>query len=169
MANALSFFRILIALSVVGAILTDQITLALILFVLGALSDLIDGKVARERGEEGSLGKLLDPFADKVLVISALIALIDAGYVQSLPVILLTIRELAISFLRSLAVGQGMVIQASAMGKAKTFLENTAVIAFLSGLQVSNFLLWSSVALAYISLYDYIKTYIRSVSGLNYH
>ncbi len=169
MANALSFFRILIALPVVGAILTDQITLALILFVLGSISDLIDGKVARERGEEGSLGKLLDPFADKVLVISALIALVDAGYLHSLPVILLTIRELAISFLRSIAVGQGIVIQASAMGKAKTFFENSAVIAFLAGFQASNLLLWSSVALAYISLYDYIKTYIRSVSGLNYH
>ncbi len=169
MANALSFFRILIALPVVGAILTGQVTLALILFLLGALSDLIDGKVAREKGEEGSFGKLLDPFADKVLVISTLIALVEAGHVKSLPVILLTIRELAISFLRSVAVGQGIVMQASALGKAKTFLENTAIILFLGGFQFGSVVLWSSVGLAYISLYDYIKSYIRSASGLNYH
>jgi len=169
MANALSFFRIIIALPVVGAILMGQMNLALVLFLLGALSDLLDGKIAREKGSEGSFGKLLDPFADKVLILSALIALIEAGLVKALPVILLAIRELSISFLRSLAVGQGLVIQASALGKAKTFLENGSVILILAGSGSGNVLLWASVALAYISLYDYIKTYIRSASGLNYH
>ncbi len=169
MANALSFFRILIALPVVGAILTDQMTLALLLFILGALSDLLDGKVARDRGEEGSFGKLIDPFADKVLVISSMIALVEVGTVKSLPVILITIRELAISFLRSVAVGHGLVIPASTLGKSKTLLEMVAVVLLLKGFEIGSAVLWSAVALAYISLYDYIRSYIRSASGLNYH
>ncbi len=169
MANYLSFFRIIIALPVVGAILMDQTAMAIVLFLAGALSDLIDGKVARERGEEGTLGKLLDPLADKVLVLSALTAMIEVQMVKALPVILLLVRELSISFMRSLAVQQGVVISASVLGKAKTFLEFTSVLLILSGFWIGTALLWASVALAYISLYDYIRVYLRSTSGLNYH
>jgi CDP-diacylglycerol--glycerol-3-phosphate 3-phosphatidyltransferase len=169
MANYLSFFRILIALPVVGSILTGQLTLALILFILGALSDLIDGKLARNRGQEGNFGKLLDPFADKVLVLSALVALIEVQMVKALPVILILARELSISFLRSVAVEHGVVMSATFLGKTKTFLEFISVVLLLTGSGLGAFAIWTAVALAYISLYDYIRVYLRSGSGLNYH
>ncbi len=167
MANYLTFFRIIIALPIAGLILTDQIWIALTLFIVASITDLLDGYVARSKGEEGNLGKLLDPFADKILVIATLIALVENGMVKALPVILITARELTISFLRSLATAHGVIMSASILGKIKAFLEFTAIILILGGLPFGSLALWSAVAFAYLSLYDYIREYIRS-SGLNY-
>lgn len=167
MANYLTFFRIIVALPIAGLILTDQLRIALYLFIMASITDLLDGYVARSKGEEGSLGKLLDPFADKILVIATLIALIENGMVEALPVILITARELTISFLRSLATAHGIIMSASILGKIKAFLEFTAVILILGELPFGFLVLWSAVAFAYLSLYDYIREYLRS-SGLNY-
>ena len=167
MANYLTFFRIIVALPIAGLILTGQAGIALTLFIIASLTDLLDGYIARSKGEEGSFGKLLDPFADKILVVVTLIALVEAGMVKALPVILITARELTISFLRSLATAHGIIMSASILGKIKAFLEFTAIILILGELPMGSLVLWSSVAFAYLSLYDYIREYIRS-SGLNY-
>ncbi len=168
MANLLTVFRILITFPIIIAILQEQFRVALVLTLLGAFSDLIDGKIARQNGEDSSLGKLLDPLADKIFVLSILIALVETDRVSSLPVILLLLRELGISFFRSVAVSHGIVLGASFLGKLKAFLEFLSLILIIGGYPFGNYLLWLSVGAAYISAYDYIKTYLRTLSGLNY-
>ncbi len=168
MANLLTLSRILLALPTVLAVVNGQLSLALIIFLTGALTDLVDGRLARMNGETTNLGKFLDPLADKVLVLSTLIALVEIGRVGSLPVILLLLRELSITFVRSMLAGQGVVLEASALGKFKTSLEFLAVILLLVEYPYGVHVLWLSVLVAYVSAYDYLKTYLRELSGLNY-
>ena len=168
MANALTLLRILLALPTVFAIVSNQLDVALALVILGALTDLLDGKLARMNGEVTNLGKLLDPLADKVFILSALIALIEIGRVSSMPVILLLLRELGVSFIRNAAAGQGVVFEASLLGKFKTSLEFLAVSLLLTEYPFGTHILWASVFVAYISAYDYLRAYLRAFSGLNY-
>jgi len=139
-----------------------------VLVVVGALTDLLDGRIARLNGDTSSLGKLLDPLADKIFILSSLIALIEVGKISSLPVILLMLRELSVSFVRSVAAGQGVVFEASTLGKFKTFLEFLAVALLLTDYAFGVHVLWVSVLVAYVSAYDYLRTYLRELSGLNY-
>ncbi|NPA40904.1 MAG: CDP-alcohol phosphatidyltransferase family protein [Aquificae bacterium] len=168
MANFLTVLRIVIALPIAILILEEQYTPAVILTLLGALSDFADGIVARKQKEDGGFGKILDPLADKVFVLSILIALVEVGKVSSIPVILLTFRELSVSVLRGTATFQGNPFGASLLGKAKTSAEFTAILLIMMGHSWGVPLLWVSVGLAYISFYDYAKTYLRTISGLNY-
>ena len=168
MANVLTFSRILLTLPTVIAVINGQFTIALLLFLLGALTDLADGFLARVNGEVSNFGRFLDPLADKILVLSTLVALVDAGRVGSLPVILLLLRELSITFVRSALVGQGVAIEASLLGKFKTSLQFLAVALLLIEHPFGAYLLWTAVIVAYLSAYDYLKTYLRELSGLNY-
>lgn len=168
MANALSLLRILLSLPTVLAIGNGQLQIALILVALGAFTDLLDGKVARANDEATNIGKLLDPLADKVFVLSALIALVEAGKVGSLPVVLLLLRELGVSFLRSVAVGHGIILEASLLGKIKTSLEFLALVLFLAEYPVGVHALWVCILLAYVSAYDYLRVYLKAMSDLNY-
>jgi len=168
MANLMTLFRILITIPLVLALLREQYEVAFIFALAGALSDAADGKIARLNGEENSLGKLLDPLADKIFVLSTLIALVEVNRVGSFPVILLLLRELSISFLRSFAVSQGVIISASLLGKIKTFLEFSAVLLLILGAEAGSYLLWTAVAVAYISVYDYARNYLKTPTGLNY-
>lgn len=168
MANFLTFTRILLTLPLVVAIIQGKFEIALIIAIIGALSDMLDGKVARLNGEVTNLGKILDPLADKIFILSALIALVEVNRISSLPVILLLLRELSVSFMRSVAVGQGLIIEASLLGKLKTSLEFLTVILLLYNYPYGTVLLWASVIVAYISAYDYLRTYLRALSELNY-
>ena len=161
MANLITAFRLLLTLPIVILIKLELYALALPLIVLGAISDWFDGNFARKEGKDSDLGKLLDPYVDKVFVLSILIALLEKGFVGSGVVILILFRELSISFFRSLAVQKGLIIEASNMGKVKTFLEFVAIIGLLMGLPLSSFILWLSVISAYLSAYDYIKRYMH--------
>jgi len=168
MANFLTFTRILLTLPLVVAILQEKLELALTITILGALTDLLDGKIARLSGEVTNLGKILDPLADKIFILSALIALVGVGRVGSLPVILLFLREISVSFMRSVAAGQGLIIEASLLGKLKTSLEFLTLLILLYGNPYGTLLLWASVILAYLSAYEYLRTYLRALSELNY-
>ncbi len=168
MANVLTVLRILLTLPLVVSIVQEKFGAALFITLVGGLSDMLDGRMARQNGESSNLGKFLDPLADKIFIMSALIALIEVGRVSSLPVILLFLRELSVSFMRSMAIGHGIYIEASAMGKLKTFLEFISLILLIAGNPYSIYLLWLSICVAYISAYDYLKTYLKSLSGLNY-
>ncbi len=168
MANFMTLLRILLVLPIAVSILSDRNGVALILTILGALTDLVDGKVARKNGGSGDVGKLLDPFADKVFVLSILIALIEVGVVSSIPVILLLLREFSVSLLRSISASQGMVFGASQLGKLKTFTEFLALIFLLAGYQVGTYILWLSVGVAYLSFYDYVRSYLKAFTGVNY-
>jgi len=168
MANLMTLFRILVTVPLVLAILREQYEVAFVFALAGALSDAADGKIARLNGEENSIGKLLDPLADKIFVLSTLIALVEVDRVGAFPVILLLLRELSVSFLRSFAVSQGVLISASLLGKLKTFLEFSAVLLLISGVEIGSYLLWMAIAVAYISVYDYARSYLKTLTGLNY-
>ncbi|RLJ71365.1 CDP-diacylglycerol--glycerol-3-phosphate 3-phosphatidyltransferase [Hydrogenivirga caldilitoris] len=161
MANFMTLLRVLLVIPIAVSILKGSSTAALLLTLLGALTDLVDGKVARKNGGGNQLGKLLDPFADKIFVLSILIALVEVGLVSSIPVILLLLRELSVSFFRSLLAVQGVVLGASQLGKVKTLVEFLALIALIGGSQLGHYLLWTAVGLAYVSFYDYVKTYLK--------
>jgi CDP-diacylglycerol--glycerol-3-phosphate 3-phosphatidyltransferase len=129
--NALTLLRIffvplLVAVLVQGHVTFDlEVTtvtseiLALSLFLAAAVTDLLDGYLARKWGQITTVGTLLDPIADKLLVSSALIALVQVRVVPAWMTIVIIGREFAISGLRSIAAAEGYIIQASDFGKAK--------------------------------------------------
>jgi CDP-diacylglycerol--glycerol-3-phosphate 3-phosphatidyltransferase len=168
MANLMTLFRLFITFPSVLAVLKGEFYIALVLTALGALSDVVDGKVARWSGNAGGLGRFLDPYVDKVFILSLLIALVEAGRVSSVPVILIAFRDLSVSFLRTVTALQGTVLEASQIAKFKTFLLFLSLLLILAGADVGDEVLWVAVAVSYISAYDYLRSYLRSPSGLNY-
>lgn len=141
--NKLSILRIILVLILiiipyipqlemfVYGIPLSNLLLALI-FLIGAITDIIDGKIARKRKMITDLGKFLDPLADKILVLSALVILVDLGKVPAwIPIIVLT-REFAVSGYRLIAsTKDGQVIAASIWGKIKTITQMIAIIFLL--------------------------------------
>jgi CDP-diacylglycerol--glycerol-3-phosphate 3-phosphatidyltransferase len=140
-------------------------------FLAVAVTDTLDGYIARRRGMVTTLGKFLDPLADKLLIVAALIALIPVRDVPAWMVIVIIGREISVTGLRGIAVSQGIVISASLLGKYKTVLE-VASISFLilrgklfsiDLYQVGMVLLWVAMALAVISGVDYFKKFLKSI------
>lgn len=132
--NLLSFFRIAAIPFVVIFLLFPApfpSFLAALFFSIASLTDLLDGYIARHQKSETSVGKLLDPLADKLLINSALIMLISLGRVPAWMVVLVVGREIAITGLRGIAAAQGVVIAASNLGKAKTIFETIAIIGLM--------------------------------------
>ena len=130
LAIQLTLVRILLVpLVVVFLISTEWIhsLLAAVLFGAAALTDWLDGLIARRRRQETTLGKLLDPVADKLLVAAALISLVQVGRVGAWIVVLIIGREFAVTGLRGIAAAQGLVISASDLAKYKTAFQYVAV------------------------------------------
>ncbi len=98
-----------------------------IVFSLGAVTDFLDGKIARRKGLVTDFGKFVDPVADKLLVLSTMILLVHAGQVPAWFTVLVLARELAVDGLRMVAVGKGKVIPAGWSGKIKTFSQMTMI------------------------------------------
>lgn len=99
-----------------------------IIFIIGAITDMVDGKIARDRELITDLGKFLDPLADKILVLSALIILVDLGRIPSWIPIVILMREFAVSGYRLIASSkEGEVIAASIWGKIKTITQMIAI------------------------------------------
>lgn len=105
--------------------------LAIIMFVAAALSDIVDGQIARRRKQVSTLGKFLDPIADKLLIASALIVLVEKHLAPSWAVVVILGREFIITGLRSVAASEGIVIQAQGMGKLKMWAQCVAVVSLL--------------------------------------
>ena len=159
---------ILILLSYVGR--GYQILTAL-LFLGAAVTDTLDGYLARRRGMVTTLGKFLDPLADKLLIVTALIALIPARTIPAWMVIVIVGREIAITGLRGIAVTQDIVISASSLGKYKTVFEVTSIFFLIldrSYLSVDfrpigMVFLWVALIFAVISGADYFRKYLKSI------
>ncbi len=98
-----------------------------LVFVLGAATDGVDGYVARKYNQVTTVGKLIDPLADKLLVAAALVALVELGSLSSWVVLAILGREFAVTGLRALAAADGVVIAASPWGKLKTTLQVIAI------------------------------------------
>jgi CDP-diacylglycerol--glycerol-3-phosphate 3-phosphatidyltransferase len=130
-----------------GAVITNDI-IALIIFWVAAATDLLDGYLARRWGQVTTIGTLLDPIADKLLVSAALISLVQERVIAGWLVVLLVGREFAVSGLRSIAAAEGYTIRASELGKTKTVSQ----VVSISLLMVSIRHTWFS-GLATLSLY----------------
>lgn len=134
--------------------------IALGIFIIASLTDLLDGKIARKYNLVTNFGKFMDPLADKLLVCSALICLIELDKIPSWMVIIIIAREFIISGFRLVASDNGVVIAASYFGKFKTTFQMIAVclmIADISALSlVTQIVLWIAVVLTVVSLIDYL-------------
>ncbi len=135
---------------------------ALIVFIVASLTDTADGYIARKYDLITDFGKFMDPLADKLLVCSALILLIDTGQLASWIVIVIISREFIISGFRLIAVDNGIVIAASMWGKVKTVFQMVMIIVLLWNLQfywfriLGQMLIYASLVLTVVSLIDYL-------------
>ena len=136
--------------------------IALALFCLASLTDFFDGYLARKNHLVTNFGKFMDPLADKLLVGSAAICLIEMGRIPAWVVVILISREFIISGFRLIAADNGVVIAASMWGTFKTVCQMFMTIALILHLDtpvwavVEQVLIWGSVALTIVSLVDYI-------------
>lgn len=134
--------------------------IALALFIIASLTDLLDGNIARKYNLVTNFGKFMDPLADKLLVCSALICLIELKQLPAWMVIIIISREFIISGFRLVASDNGIVIAASYWGKWKTTFQMFAVILLILNMQVLSILttlcVWIALALTVISLVDYV-------------
>lgn len=134
--------------------------IALAIFVIASFTDMLDGKIARKYNLITDFGKFMDPLADKLLVCSALIALIELGRIPAWMVIVIIAREFIISGFRLIAVDKGVVIAASYWGKFKTVFQMIAVCLLIVDIPVlrvaTQVILWIAVILTIVSLVDYL-------------
>jgi len=132
--NKLTISRLVLTAAFLGAMCWQgrfHETLALLLFIAGGISDLLDGLIARRHKLITNFGILMDPLADKILVCSAFIAFVGLNWIPSWMVVLIVARELAITGLRLLAASKNVVLAAEGYGKHKTVSQIVAIIAIL--------------------------------------
>ena len=142
-----------------------NILIAAIIFMFAAITDFVDGYLARKYNLITNMGKFLDPLADKLLVGSAFIVMVELNMIPSWMVVVVISREFAVTGLRLLAVEKGEVIPAGVLGKLKTITQLVAVVLILLGNPIFNlwnikldyWLLWISVILTIASGLEYFK------------
>ena len=164
--NGLTLTRIFLVPVLVAVLLTkSDMLLAAFIFLAASLTDLLDGYFARKRGQVTTLGMLLDPIADKLLISSAFIALVELGLVRAWMVVIIVGREFAVSGLRSIAATQGFTIDASDLGKIKMWAQVAAITFLILGNKYPVFehlggiALYVVVLFAVWSAFDYFRTF----------
>jgi CDP-diacylglycerol--glycerol-3-phosphate 3-phosphatidyltransferase len=171
--NALTLLRIFLVPFLVVVLLTKfdgRETVGLLIFLTAVATDFLDGWLARRRGEITTLGTLLDPIADKLLISAAFISLVELGLAPAWMVVVVIGREFAVSGLRSIASGRGIVIPASGWGKAKMLTQIAAVSLLILALRHERFALpgrvalWLVVAVAIISGTEYFVRFWKQVT-----
>ena len=147
---------------------------ALAIFIIAAFTDLFDGRIARKYKLVTNFGKFMDPLADKLLVCSALICLVELERIPAWVVIIIISREFAISGIRLIASDDGVVIAASKWGKIKTVFQMIMVGFMIGNLPIfdilTQILMWIALALTVISLVDYIAknaNILKDIEGKN--
>jgi CDP-diacylglycerol--glycerol-3-phosphate 3-phosphatidyltransferase len=143
--------------------------LALGIFLSAAFTDLLDGYLARKWGQVTTVGTLLDPIADKLLVSAALISLVQVGVLPGWMAILIIGREFAISGLRSIAAAEGYIIKASDLGKLKLVTQVVAIsllmlsLAWMELRRTAMTAMWAVVVFATLSAASYFRRFWREV------
>ena len=164
--NKLTVLRVLMVPFFVLFMLTDiggaaNKWIALAIFVVASLTDLLDGKIARKYNLVTNFGKFMDPLADKLLVCSAMICLIEKGSLAAWIVIVIIAREFIISGFRLVASDNGIVIAASKTGKLKTISQMVMVVLVIADLGgifsvLEQIFIWLALILTVLSLIEYI-------------
>ncbi|OLB03978.1 MAG: CDP-diacylglycerol--glycerol-3-phosphate 3-phosphatidyltransferase [Nitrospirae bacterium] len=147
---------------------------AAVVFVIAAVTDLLDGYLARRRSQVTKLGRLLDPIADKLLVLSGLILLVQLQRVAAVVAILIIAREVAVTGVRAIAASQGIVLSAETIGKYKMVAQVVAIVLLIleDGIVpaawnlhlVGTVVLYAALALALISGGRYLLSFWRQVA-----
>lgn len=163
--NKLTIFRVVMIPFFVFFLLTDYAGeaskwIALAIFIIASLTDLLDGKIARKYNLVTNFGKFMDPLADKLLVCAALICLVDMGKLASWMVIVIISREFIISGFRLIASDNGVVIAASYWGKFKTTFQMVMICLMIADIETISPLtaavMWAALILTVVSLVDYL-------------
>ena len=168
--NSLTLARIFLIPLVVAVLLTKELGNWAFwgtgLFLAAALTDLADGYVARRRRQVTTLGRLLDPIADKLLISSALISLVQLDIAPAWMVVIIIGREFAVSGLRSIAAHEGFTIDASRLGKGKMVTQVAAIVGLILGHAyggwvhvTARLLLWVVVFFALVSMLQYFREF----------
>lgn len=164
--NSLTLIRIFLVPLLVAVLLTKyNVLMAAAIFLAASLTDLLDGYFARKRGQVTTLGILLDPVADKLLISSAFISLVQLQIVPAWMVVIIVGREFAVTGLRSIASSQGFTIDASELGKIKMVTQVAAIALLILGneymifREVGGIALWFVVLFAIWSAVDYFRTF----------
>lgn len=158
--NVLTVIRILLVPVLVVGLLDgspDGDLLAAIVFALASFTDFVDGRLARSRGSITTFGKLMDPVADKLLVVAALLALVSQDRLAAWVAMVIIARELVVTVLRANATQQGVVVAAGPLGKWKTAVQ---VLTILLLIAVSGGPVWLDVLV-------YVMVAITTVSGID--
>lgn len=169
-ANIISFVRmLLIPVFILFALLdfAGSAYIAAAVFILASITDWIDGYIARKYNQITTLGKFLDPLADKLLVIAAALVLIERGSMGSVPAFIIVARELIVTSLRIVAMGEGIVIAAQKSGKAKTFIQMVGTIFLFTPLaeiaigtiNLGDVVVWLMAIITFISGVEYFKSF----------
>jgi CDP-diacylglycerol--glycerol-3-phosphate 3-phosphatidyltransferase len=168
--NALTLGRIFLIPFVVVVLLTTQMhnwgLWGASLFMGAAVTDILDGYLARRRRQVTTLGRLLDPIADKLLISAALVSLVQIGLAPAWMVVIIIAREFAVTGMRSIAASEGFAINVSSLGKSKMVAQVAAVVGLILGreyggwvLQTARLLLWAVVAFALVSMVQYFRCF----------
>ncbi|MBV8706293.1 MAG: CDP-diacylglycerol--glycerol-3-phosphate 3-phosphatidyltransferase [Acidobacteriaceae bacterium] len=180
--NLLTLFRIFLVPLLVAALVQQNFALhwgakllvandffALILFLAAALTDLLDGYLARRWKQVTTVGTLLDPVADKLLISAALISLVQTRLLPGWMVILIISREFAVSGLRSIAAAEGYTIKAGELGKSKMMLQVVGVALIMLSIRWPELhiyaigTMWAVVIFGLASAIDYFRKFWRKV------
>lgn len=164
--NKLTMGRIFAIPVFIVVFLMDYRIAAAVIFILAALTDMLDGHIARKHNLVTNFGKLMDPLADKLLVMSALICMVEVGDVAGWMVVVILGREFIITGMRQVAAAQGIVIAAGTTGKIKTItqmiaiplliLENWPFTALGIGVPFDQIFLWIALIMTIVSGTEYI-------------
>lgn len=166
LANKLTILRIILVPVFMIFLLSDikySDYIALFVFVFAAITDSVDGHVARSRGEITKFGKFMDPLADKLLVTAALVLLVELGKVPGWITFVIIAREFAITGLRVLAASENITIAASMWGKVKTITQMVAIVSLL----MNNFP-FNYIDFPFDQIMLIIATIFTVISGVDY-
>jgi CDP-diacylglycerol--glycerol-3-phosphate 3-phosphatidyltransferase len=174
--NGITLARIFLVPFIVVVLLTTRIphwdVWGVSLFLAAALTDLLDGHLARRRKQVTTLGRLLDPIADKLLISAALISLVQLQLAPAWMVVIIIGREFAVSGLRSIAAGEGFTIEASSLGKGKMVLQVAAIVGLILARSrggwiplAATVLMWAVVILALASMAHYFMEFWSRISS----
>ncbi len=163
--NKLTVLRVVLVPVFVFLLLMKYPGWALLCFAAASLTDALDGHIARNQNLITNFGKLMDPLADKILVMAAMLCLVELKHAPAFVVILILSREFLVTSLRLIAVGEGLVIAADGYGKAKTVVQMLWILSALTAIwqpevpmlwTAASVLMWASLLLTLLSGGNYL-------------